>query len=142
MQPRALHSLFLGVALALVLTFPVHALELVVHPGVAEKTLERKQARSLFSGRVNRWTDGSPVRVFVLPDDQELHQELAKQVLDIYPYQLRAAWERMRYTGMGQPPITVASEEEMRRRVAETPGAIGYVGKVQNHDKIRALPLR
>ncbi len=45
----------------------------------------------------------------------------------MYSYVLRAAWDRMVFTGTGLAPTVVRSEEEMRRRVRETPGAIGYV---------------
>lgn len=118
------------------------ALELVVHPDVTTQSLDRKQVRSIFTARQLRWEDGRAIQVFVLPEESNLHQEFSKQVLDLYPYQLRGTWEKVRYTGMGRAPIIVASEEEMRRKVADTPGAIGYLGKVQSHDKIRPLPLR
>jgi ABC-type phosphate transport system substrate-binding protein len=118
------------------------AVDLVVHPRVPVNEISRVHARAIFAARVTRWEDGSPIRVFVLPDDAPLHQDMAKTLLDIYPYQLRSAWDRVTYTGIGLAPIEVGTESEMRRRVSSTPGAIGYLGKVQNHDGLRALLLR
>lgn len=129
---------------ALVITSvePAWGVELIVHPGVAASEVSRSHARLIFGARVTSWRDGAPIRVFVLPDDSPLHQEMSKSVLDLYPYQLRAAWDRIIYTGIGLAPVQVASESEMRKRVASVPGAIGYIEKALNNDKVRALPVR
>ena len=139
---NAQHLCRLALACLLLRSPSVEAVELIVHPKVPATEISRSYARLIFGARVARWEDGSAIRVFVLPDDAPLHQEMAKKLLDIYPYQLRNAWDRVIYTGIGQAPIEVASEAEMRRRVAMTPGAIGYLAKVQGNDNVRALPLR
>ncbi|MBU1666367.1 MAG: hypothetical protein KKG92_13350 [Gammaproteobacteria bacterium] len=116
--------------------------ELIVHPGVSAIEVSRPLARLIFGAKVTRWEDGSAVRVFVLPDESLLHQEMSKGILDLYPYQLRTAWDRVIYTGIGQAPVQVANESEMRKQVASVPGAIGYLGRVQKNDKVRALLVR
>lgn len=143
------HVRCISICLAIVMSLsiagiadPVSAVELIVHAGVSDSSISRNQARAIFSARLSHWEDGKAIRVFVLPEESALHHEFAKRLLDLYPYQLRDAWVRVISTGMGQAPIMVADESEMRRLVADTPGAIGYVGKVQGNDKIRALPLR
>ncbi len=118
------------------------AVELIVNQSVPVATVSRPLARLIFAAKVTRWEDGSPIRVFVLPDEALLHQEMSKGILDLYPYQLRLAWDRVIYTGIGQAPITVANEAEMRMRVASVPGAIGYLGRGFNNDKTRILPVR
>ena len=118
------------------------SVELIVHPGVPVTSVSRPLARQIFAAKVTRWEDGSPIRVFVLPDESLLHQDMSKGILDFYPYQLRMAWDRAIYTGIGQAPIQVANEAEMRKEVASVPGAIGYIGRVLYNDKIRVLPVR
>lgn len=117
-------------------------IEVVVHPGVAVSTLSPSMARAIFAMKLPQWADGTPVRVFVLTDDSPEHQALCKQVLDLYPYQLRDAWNRLVYTGTGQAPIKVTSVEEMSKRVAATPGAIGYLMKVEKYEAVRVVPVR
>ena len=143
------HARCLSIGLAIATSFSiagvtdtVSAVELIVHAGVHDTHISRNQARAIFSARLSHWEDGKAIRVFVLPEETAIHHEFAKRLLDLYPYQLRDAWVRVISTGMGQAPIMVADESEMRRLVADTPGAIGYVGKVQGDDKIRALPIR
>jgi hypothetical protein len=91
--------------------------------------LSQEQLREIFFVRQSKWRDGTPIRVFVLPDDHPLHIRFAKELLGVYPYQLRSAWDRMLFAGTGVPPTVVDSVEEMRRRVNETRGAIGYLGE-------------
>ena len=88
--------------------------------------------------RLRTWQNGLPIRVFVLPDDAPLHSIFAKQKLNVFPYQLRSAWDRLVYSGTGQAPFVVHSEEEMYKRIASTPGAIGYLSdaRIDGHVQI------
>jgi len=56
--------------------------------------LEPEQLRATFSVRQTKWPDGTPLRVFVLPDRHALHIRFTKEVLGGYPYQLRSTWDR------------------------------------------------
>jgi hypothetical protein len=93
----------------------------------ANATLDRATVRAIFAVRLREWPDGVPIRVFVLPDGDPLHVEFCREQLGTFPYVLRASWDRLVYTGTGIAPEVVANEKEMRRRVAMTRGAIGYV---------------
>ncbi|WP_022947542.1 hypothetical protein [Methylohalobius crimeensis] len=89
--------------------------------------LSSESIREIFFMRQRSWSDGTPIKVFVLPDDNPVHRRFAKEVLGVYPYQLRAAWDRLVYSGTGQTPIQVESIQEMATRLDATSGAIGYV---------------
>lgn len=93
------------------------------------KRLSPETVREIFFMRLSSWPDGSPIRVFVLPDNHPLHIQFAKQVLGVYPFQLRSSWDRLVYSGTGVSPTTVETSEEMQMRIRTTPGSIGYIGK-------------
>ena len=114
-------------------------IEVVVHPGVGTRQLSRNSLRAIFGMRLRAWQDGSPIRVFVLPDEAKVHNLFAKEKLNIFPYQLRSAWDRLIFSGTGQAPFLVNSEEEMRKRVASTPGAIGYLMRDNIDESIQIL---
>lgn len=88
------------------------------------------------------WSDGTKIRVFVFPDDDPLHQSLAKEKLKVFSYQLRSNWDRLVYSGTGQAPIKVNSSEEMLAKVASTPGAIGYLRKAAINENINVLQIK
>ncbi len=115
--------------------------ETVVHPSINTEYLSKNLLRSIFSMRLRTWQDGLPIRVFVLPDDAPLHSIFAKQKLNVFPYQLRSAWDRLVYSGTGQAPFVVHSEEEMRARIATTPGAIGYLSGTKIDDSVQIVHI-
>jgi ABC-type phosphate transport system substrate-binding protein len=113
------------------------AVEVIVSPALAKVNLDRSMLRAVFTMRVRQWPDGSPVRVFVLPDDDPLSDRFYIEQLGMYSYVLRKAWDRMVFTGTGFAPTVVRSEQEMTERVRSTPGAIGYVRKQRESSEFR-----
>jgi ABC-type phosphate transport system substrate-binding protein len=89
--------------------------------------------------RQTQWPDGQPVVVFVLPDSNPVHESFAKETLGLYPYRLRQTWDRLSFSGMARPPVEVRDENDMRARVRNTPGAIGYITKETGNDSIKIL---
>ncbi|MHB1173928.1 MAG: type 2 periplasmic-binding domain-containing protein [Sulfuriferula sp.] len=117
------------------------AVTIIVNPSVTIASVSQNAVRSMFAMKLLQWPDGQPVRVFVLPDDNPLHRAFCKEVLDVYPYQLRQTWDRLVYSGTGQAPIEVNSEEEMLKSVAHTPGALGYLKKIKPGERVRTLSV-
>jgi hypothetical protein len=101
--------------------------DVIVSPSLAKITLDRSLLRAVFTMRVREWPDGTPIRVFVLPDDNPLSDRFYRERLGMYSYVLRRAWDRMVFTGTGFAPTVVRSESEMIEMVRSTPGAIGFV---------------
>lgn len=114
----------------------------VVNPSVPQTSITRNFARALFGMRAPQWPGDGGVTVYVLPDQHALHAAFVKGVLDIFPQQLRNAWDRQVFSGTGQAPIEVSTEEEMLTRIAETPGAVGYLSKDKlDVKKVRPLEI-
>lgn len=118
------------------------AQELIVNQDWPAVPLDRNDARLYFTLRLKLLDNQRPVNVFVLPDDHPLHRRFAKNILGLFPYQLRQVWDRQLFSGTGQAPITVATEQEMLERVAATPGAMGYVESGSNPPQVRILEVR
>lgn len=109
---------------------------------IQQESVSRALLRGIFGMRVRVWPDGTPVRVFVLDDAAPEHVAFCKSVLRSYPYQLRQGWDRLIYSGTGQPPTAVASREEMHERVSRIRGAIGYLPAVPgDSDAIRVIDV-
>lgn len=124
----------------MLLSAELHAQQVIVNPDVKEQTLSLNGVRAIFFMRLVQWpNDGTPIKVFVLPDNSPLHIQFSKNQLNVFPRQLRRSWDRLVFSGTGQSPIVVESEQEMRKRVTNTPGAIGYVQEIKEDDAV--LPL-
>jgi ABC-type phosphate transport system substrate-binding protein len=99
----------------------------IVNPDQSQVALDSDLLRGIFTMRVREWPDGTPVHVFILPDESKVSDRFYRKELGTYSYVLRAAWDRLVYTGTGLAPVVVQSEAEMRARVQRTPGGIGFV---------------
>ena len=103
--------------------------------------MSRYELSSIFGMRQTSWPDGSMIRVYVLADDDQLNALFCKQILRVFPHQLRQAWDRLVYSGTGQAPVVLSSPKEMATRIANTPGAVGYLPKDVKDDNIAILPV-
>lgn len=135
-------GLLLSMLFAISIAWAVEPYEIVTHSGVSEKTLSKGSLRAIFGMRQYAWPDGTAVKVFVLPDDAPLHAAFSKEKLNVFPYQLRSAWDRLVFSGTGQAPETVASLDEMLARIASTPGAIGYLTKSKIDGRVNVLQIK
>ena len=139
MHRLALPWLLLGLLLSPVGAF-AGTVQILVSPDQAKTSIDRTLLRAIFTMRLRQWPDGTPVRVFVLPDHDAVTELFCREQLGTYPYVMRANWDRMVFTGTGLAPIMVGSEQEMRERVRSTPGAIGYVRSGDTSDNRPSLP--
>ena len=113
---------------------------LVVNPQITEHQISQSTVRTIFGMRLYNWKDYN-IKVFVLPDDDPVHSMFSKQILGMFPHQLRWAWDRQVFSGTGRAPIVVRNEDEMRQSVASTPGAIGYLRRSQVDGTVHVLSL-
>jgi len=105
------------------------AVELVVNSSVPISSLSATEARNIFTMRTQQWPDGQPIKVFVLNDNNPLHKHFSKENLRVFPYKLRRIWDRNIYSGTGDAPTTLDTEEEMIKAISTLAGAIGYANK-------------
>lgn len=135
--------LFANIAVAclgIVVSSCLFAEEIAVTQAKSSYTqLSLSSIRAVFSMRLSTWPDGSPIKVFVLPDRHPEHARFARGVLNMFPYQLRREWDRQVYSGTGVAPIEVPDVETMKRRIAQTPGAIGYLDEEAVDSSIQAI---
>ena len=134
-----------GIALLLLATaFPAasESVQIITSADRKSVAISRELLQGIFTLRLREWPDGLPVRVFVLPDKDELHRRFARDLLGTHPYVLRNTWDRRVFTGTAFAPVVVESESEMRRWVKSTPGAIGYVLHSSGDGRVRVVPVQ
>jgi len=108
---------------------------------VQQTSLPLETLRAIFAMRQRTLPDGHAVHVFVLPDDNPVHEDFSKKILGVYPHQLRLAWDRAVFSGTGQAPNEVDNEAEMLETIASTPGSVGYIKQSSLNDQVRVLDI-
>lgn len=114
----------------------------VINAQNEQRAISRNGLSAIFKMRLTEWSDGTPITVFVLVDEHDLHKQFSKQILNVFPHQLRRIWNNAVFSGSGQAPITLNSIGEMKDMIASTPGAIGYLAIDSLDDQIKVLHIR
>ncbi|MGR9115213.1 MAG: hypothetical protein ACU85E_05560 [Gammaproteobacteria bacterium] len=119
----------------------VRAVYAVVNQNTTQQVISRNGLSAIFKMRLRHWKDGSPVTVFVLEDENPLHKLFCKQILNVFPHQMRRSWNKLVFSGTGQAPIVVNNKAEMIEKISTTPGAVGYLSGQDLTDNIRILNI-
>ena len=83
--------------------------------------------------RLKTWPNNQPIHVFVLAQNNPVHEQFCKDILKVFPYQLQAGWDRLVFSGTGEAPKVFDSEQQMIEAVQNTAGSIGYISKQERH---------
>jgi ABC-type phosphate transport system substrate-binding protein len=102
-------------------------------------TLDKSQVVDIFLGRASRFSNG----VQAVPIDQAegsaVRDEFYGKVVGRTAAQLKAYWSKIIFTGRGQPPPSVSTDIEMKKRVSENPAAIGYIDRSLVDSSVRVV---
>ena len=104
--------------------------------------VSRNTLRAIFLMRYAKWDDGMPVKVYVFSDTDPNHEMFTKEILRFLPRQLRQAWDRQVFSGLGQYPEQVFSVQDMLNKVKTTPGSVGYITMQEVTKDVRILQVR
>lgn len=117
----------------------LYAVEVVVNKSVTTNENNVEDIRAIFTLKKRVWADGKAIQVYTLADDNPVHVSFVKHVLHMLPYHIRRIWDRMTFSGMGNPPIELNSEQEMIEKISETPDSIGYLTAMPKSDDVHPL---
>lgn len=126
---------------ALLLAGGVHAeIAVVVSAKSSAGSLSAEQVAAIFLAKTSEFPDGAGQAI---PIDQNegvsLRDEFYQKATGRDAAQLKAYWSRLVFTGKGQPPKAVASSTEVKKLVASTPGAVGYIEKSAVDNSVKVL---
>lgn len=113
----------------------------ITSPAYNPGEISRNTLRAIFVMRYPKWSDGTPVKVYVFADSAPEHELFTKEILKFFPSQLRQAWDRQVFSGLGQYPEQVSSAKEMLAKVKATPGSIGYILTQEVNKDVRILQI-
>jgi ABC-type phosphate transport system substrate-binding protein len=122
-----------GLALSLVSGTALADVVVVVSAKSPITALSKSQVADLFSGRTRLFPNG----LLAVPIDQA-DGSITRD--EFYTAQIKAYWSKIIFTGRGQPPKTVSSSAEVKKRLLENPAAIGYIEDKMVDDSVRVLP--
>ena len=98
----------------------------IAHKSVKVESINSRQLLDFYTGDVRTWRSGEPVVVVDLKPKSIVKSEFY-QFLGKSSSRMKSIWMKNMLAGEGNPPQSFPSEDDLIRKVASTPGAIGYI---------------
>jgi len=103
---------------------------LVVNKALDKEKIDAATVKAVFLGKKVSWETGGRVAVAILKSGP-VAEAFYKSALDQDVSQFMNYWRRLAMTGGGMAPKSFETEADLKKYVAETPGAIGYLDEAQ-----------
>lgn len=102
----------------------------VGHPGLSSEKIDAATLKSVLLGRKVAWDGAGRVTLAVLKSGP-IAEEALKTHADLSLSAFNNHWRRLAMTGGGTAPKAFDNEADLKKFVAETPGAIGFLDRAQ-----------
>jgi ABC-type phosphate transport system substrate-binding protein len=133
------NGLMMAVALSLASTASMADVVAVVSVKSPIAALSKSEVAQIFLGKTNRFPNGAQAVPVDQSEGSSVRDEFYEKIAEQSAAQIKAYWSKIIFTGRGQPPPTVSSDIEMKKRISENPEAIGYIDKKLVDDSVRVV---
>lgn len=116
-----------------------NAIAIVVHPD-NHSEFDERIARQIFLGQVKSFPNGNEARPYT-SSNEELHNLFISKVLRRNPHTMNAYWARMIFTAKATPPRDLPDADAIKKMVASSVHAIGYLPSQDVDDNVRVIAI-
>jgi hypothetical protein len=116
-------------------------MQVIANPSVKSASVSVDELKNVFLGNTSSLADGSKVEP-VLAESGAAHDEFLKDVVGKSAPALKNHLKTLVFTGKGSMPKSFASEADIVKYVAKTPGAIGYVSGAADAAGVKKVALK
>ena len=112
----------------------------IAHKSVPVDTIKKSELLDFYTGDIKKWNDEQPVVILDLKPRGDTKKAFYK-FLGKSPSRMKSIWLKLMLSGEGDPPLSMRSEDELLKKVASTPGAIGFVSQRRATGDVKTLFL-
>ena len=112
----------------------------IAHKSVPVDTIKKSELLDFYTGDIKKWKDEQPVVILDLKPRGDTKKAFYN-FLGKSPSRMKSIWLKMMLSGEGDPPLSMRSEDELLKKVASTPGAIGFVSQRRVTGDVKTLSL-
>ncbi len=103
--------------------------EVVVITNKASPDLTKEQVSDIYMGKLSTLPGGVAAVPHDLPESSAVREEYYSKLTGKSAAQVKSYWAKMSFTGKGIPPKEAPNSADMKKIIAASPGAIGYIEK-------------
>ena len=138
---KKLFLIFLFVAAAGVFSNCARAQLVIANPSVKSSDVSKSDLRDVFTGAASSFKDGSHVTPVLLKAGAA-NDEFLSAYVGKADGPFKAGWRSLVFSGQASMPKSMESDAAVVAYVAQTPGAVGYIGKSSPHDGVKVLAVK
>jgi len=110
----------------------------IAHPSVEQENISQAELLDFYSREIRLWDNGEPVVVFDLKPKNEVKETFYKY-LGKSISRMKSIWMKKMLSGEGDPPEALETEEAVVKKVAVTPGSVGFVSQSKVTEAVKVL---
>jgi ABC-type phosphate transport system substrate-binding protein len=101
--------------------------KVIVNASNPTTEMPRKQVERIFLKKLEKWPSGFGITVVDQNVNEPARKAFSEEVLRKESSAVEAYWTKLIFSGMGSPPLKLASDTEILSFVGNNVGSIGYV---------------
>ncbi|KGM39795.1 hypothetical protein JY96_06475 [Aquabacterium sp. NJ1] len=98
-----------------------------------------EQVAAIYLGKSQLLPSGQSALPVDLPESSPLREQFYAKSTSRSQAQVKATWARLTFSGKATPPREVATSAEVKKYIAATPDAIGYVEKASVDGTVKVV---
>lgn len=120
---------------------PATAAELavIVHPSNSLSKISKSEVSDIFLGRADEFANGKAAEPLDQINSSPTRRQFIKAVLGMDEGALKSHWSKLMFSGKGQPPEMLSSDEEIRAAIAANPHGIGYINRSLVDESVKVV---
>ena len=101
--------------------------KVIVNASNPTAEMPRKQVERVFLKKLEKWPNGFRITVVDQNVNEPARKAFSEEVLRKASSAVEAYWTKLIFSGMGSPPLKLATDAEIMSFVGSNVGSIGYV---------------
>lgn len=126
---------WIGISLG---SFAPAQVAVIVNSSVQANEINNTELLDFYTRDVRVWQNGDPVIVFDLKPKSDV-KETFYNFLGKSTSRMKSIWMKKMLSGEGDPPEALETEKDIVKKVAATPGAIGFVSQSEVTEDVKVL---
>lgn len=100
--------------------------------------LKKSEIKEIFTGNKLKWADGNKIQV-IDQAESNIGEQFYQEVLGKSLIQVRRHWTRLLLSGQASAPLQCSSDKIVKKAVAGSPHAIGYIATGALDDSVKEI---
>ena len=106
---------------------PISGFQVIINAANPTESMSASTVAKIFLKKVRRWDNNESITAVDLDAKDPVRKVFTRKIHGKSVTAIKSFWQRMIFSGRGQPPEEKGSQEEVLEFVRSTPGGIGYV---------------